>query len=277
MAHWQAHSMSRPVVFDTGQVMFGWLAAFGASGDGRYLQAARRAADWLVSIQDSSGAWKKFQHLDVEKVIDTRVAWAMLRLHQHAENEAYLTCAVRNLEWALQQQDPDGWFQHCTFVNGEDPFTHTLAYTAEGLFECGQLLQEERYTTASQLTAAALLNVQRADGSLAGAYGPGWHESSRPSCLTGNCQMARLWLCFYERSGNQAYYTGARKAITFVTRTQDLDGANPNVRGGIAGSYPIYGRYERFKYPNWAAKFLVDSLLALERADGSGSLLLYVG
>ena len=277
VAHWQAHSRSRPLVFDTGQVMFGWLAAFGASGDGRYLRAARRAADWLVSIQDSSGAWRRFQHLDVAKVIDTRVAWAMLRLHQHAENDAYLHCAVRNLEWALQQQDPDGWFQHCAFVNGKDPFTHTLAYTAEGLFESGQLVQEERYLTASQSTADALLRLQRADGSLAGSYGPGWRESSRSSCLTGNCQIARLWLGLYERSGNQAYYSAARKAITFVTRTQDVDGTNPNVRGAVAGSYPICGRYERFKYPNWATKFLIDSLLALEMAGGKGRQLAYVG
>jgi hypothetical protein len=33
------------------------------------------------------------------------------------------------------------------------------------------------------------------------------------------------------------------------------------VRGGIAGSLPIWGDYSRFEYPNWAAKFFADALL----------------
>jgi hypothetical protein len=283
VVHWTG-SASYPIVFDTGQVMFGWLAAFDASGDERYLQAAVRAGDWLVSIQHSSGSWKDYQHLGVEKVIDTRVAWALLELHRHTHQDAYRETAERNLEWALQNQDADGWFQRCAFVEGEDPFTHTLAYTAEGLFECGCLLtdrsssgNEARFIEAARLTADALLGRQHANGGLAGTYGPAWRETNRSSCLTGNCQIARLWLRFYEASGNRAYYIAARKAITFVAHTQNLKTSNPNIRGAIAGSYPIYGRYERFKYPNWAAKFFIDALLALDRVDNGGDLLSYVG
>jgi hypothetical protein len=33
------------------------------------------------------------------------------------------------------------------------------------------------------------------------------------------------------------------------------------VRGGIAGSAPIWGDYSRFEYPNWAAKFFADALM----------------
>ena len=33
-------------------------------------------------------------------------------------------------------------------------------------------------------------------------------------------------------------------------------------RGGIKGSHPIWGGYDPFRYPNWAAKFFVDALLA---------------
>jgi hypothetical protein len=277
VAHWQAGSKPYPIVFDTGQVMFGWLAAFEVSGDERYLQAAVRAGDWLASVQHSTGSWKEFQHLDVEKVIDTRVAWALLRLHQYTNKETHRQAAVRNLEWALQQQDTDGWFRHCAFVESEDPFTHTLAYTAEGLFECGQLLQEERYIDGSRLMADALLARQYADGSLASTYDSRWRETSRSSCLTGNCQMACLWLSFYEFSGNKDYYKAAEKAITFVARTQILRTANSNIRGAIAGSYPVYGCYERFKYPNWAVKFFIDAMLALENIESQGNLLLYVG
>ncbi len=277
VAHWQANSKPNPIVFDTGQVIFGWLAAFEAGGDERYLYAATHAGNWLASIQHASGVWREHQHLNVEKVIDTRVDWALLRLYQHTHNELYLQTAVHNLEWALQQQDSEGWFRHCAFLVEEDPFTHTLAYTAEGFFECGQLLREERYIAASRLTADALLNRQHNDGSLASTYGAGWRETSRSSCLTGNCQMARLWLCFYELSGQKAYHTAAAKAITFVARTQKLQTSNPDLYGAIAGSYPIYGLYERFKYPNWATKFFIDALLALETVEGRAAPAHYVG
>jgi uncharacterized protein YyaL (SSP411 family) len=270
VTHW-ASARSYPIVFDTGQVIFGWLAAFDASDDERYLQAAVRAGDWLVSIQDPSGSWKDHQHLGVEKVIDTRVAWALLELHRDTHQDAYQRAAVRNLEWAKQQQDADGWFRCCAFIKGEDPFTHTLAYTAEGLFECGSLLNEACYIEAARLTADALLARQRPDGGLASTYGPGWCETSWSSCLTGNCQMSRLWLRFYETSGDRAYYIAARKAITFVARTQSLKTSNPNIRGAIAGSHPIYGRYERFKYPNWAAKFFIDALLMLDKVENIGT------
>jgi hypothetical protein len=271
VAHW-ASSGAYPIVFDTGQVMFGWLAAFEASGDEQYLDVAVRAGDWLVSVQHPSGSWKNYQYLDVEKVIDTRVAWALLELYQHAKRNIYRQAAVRNLEWAKQQQDADGWFRHCAFVEGEDPFTHTLAYTAEGLFECGFLLNEARYIEAAQLTADALLARQYPDGNLASTYSSAWRATSSSSCLTGNCQMSRLWLRLYETCGNQAYYAAAKKAITFVARTQNLKTSNLNIRGAIAGSYPIYGRYERFKYPNWAAKFFIDALLVLNRVENGGDL-----
>jgi uncharacterized protein YyaL (SSP411 family) len=276
VAHW-ASTDSYPIVFDTGQVVFGWLAAFDASGDERYLRAAERSGDWLVSVQDPSGSWKEYQHLGVEKVIDTRVAWALLELHERTHQVAYRRAAVRNLEWAEQQQDADGWFRRCAFVEGEDPFTHTLAYTAEGLFECGRLLNEERYIEAALLTADALLARQHPDGRLVSTYSSAWRETSRSSCLTGNCQMSRLWLRIYETSGNRTCYTAAKKAITFVARTQNLATSSTNIRGAIAGSYPIFGRYERFKYPNWAVKFYVDALLRLDRLENGGHHLSYVG
>jgi uncharacterized protein YyaL (SSP411 family) len=276
VAHWASQS-SYPIVFDTGQVLFGWLAAYDANGDERYLRAAARAGDWLASVQDLSGSWKEYQHLGVEKVIDTRVAWALLELHRRTHQDVYQQAAVRNLEWAIQHQDADGWFRRCGFTEGEDPFTHTLAYTAEGLFECGCLLDEVRYVQAAQMTADALLERQQPDGRLASTYGSAWRATSRSCCLTGNCQMGRLWLRFYETSGNQAYEVAARKTIMFVAHTQNLETSNRNIYGAIAGSYPIFGQYERFKYPNWAVKFFIDALLALDKLENGDHQSSYVG
>jgi len=275
VAHW-ADPSSQPIVFDTGQVLFGWLAAYAASQEARYLDAAIQAGDWLAEIQGSSGAWTTHQHLGVVKTIDSRVAWALLELYRHTKQEDHRRAAVHNLEWVLDQQDRDGWFRHCAFRDGEDPFTHTLVYTAEGLFESGCLLNQARYVDAAVRTADALLARQRPVGWLASTYGSGWRATSHSSCLTGDCQASRLWLRLFTLRDNPAYAEEAKKAILFVSRTQKLGAANPGVRGGIAGSAPIYGRYERFTYPNWAAKFYADALLTLQVTENSGCLT-YVG
>jgi hypothetical protein len=89
--------------------------------------------------------------------------------------------------------------------------------------------------------------------------------------------MGRLWLRLYETFGNQDYYVAAKQAITFVARTQNLKASNPNIRGAIAGSYPFYGRYERFKYPNWASKFFVDALLTLHKVESGNDSLPFIG
>lgn len=277
VAHFRANSDPDPLVFDTGQVILGWIAAYEASKNDRYLQGAIRAADWITSVQDSSGSWENHQHLRSAKVIDTRVAWALLELYRYTQTDDYQVSAVRNINWALKHQDPDGWFQGCALVDGEDPLTHTLAYAAEGLAECGRLLREPLYEGAAQLTVDGLLLRQRADGSLPSTFTSQWKVTSRSSCLTGNCQMAILWLKRYETTEDEKYYDAAAKAIRFVVRTQNPSSSIPHIRGGIPGSHPIYGRYERLKYPNWAAKFFIDALLAYDEANHSVNTLRYVG
>ena len=51
VAHWSSNSDNLPIVFDTGQVVFGWLAAYDASNGQQYLQAAIHGGDWLASVQ----------------------------------------------------------------------------------------------------------------------------------------------------------------------------------------------------------------------------------
>ncbi len=274
VVHWQAVNVDRPVVFDTGQVIFGWLAAYDASANPAYLHAARRAGDWLVSVQDPSGAWSRYQHLDVVKVIDTRVAWALLELDKRVQGAHYRAAAVHNLDWALTHQHADGWFGHCSFRPSDDPLTHTLIYTAEGFLECGLLLHDDRYVAAGQKTAAAALSKQAPNGSLASTFAASWKPTSRSSCLTGDCQAARLWLQCYELRGEEKYLDAAVRAIQFVAGTQQLQAANRAIVGGIAGSYPLAGHYERLKYPNWAAKFFIDAIVTLLQIEQKATTVL---
>jgi folate-dependent phosphoribosylglycinamide formyltransferase PurN len=65
----------------------------------------------------------------------------------------------------------------------------------------------------------------------------------------------------YRRFGDIRFLNGALKALDLVKNTQILDSPYPGINGGVAGSFPVWGSYIRFAFPNWAAKFLLDGLL----------------
>ncbi len=44
-----------PAVFNTGQVLLGWAALYHRTKEQRFLDAARRAADWMIEVQEPSG------------------------------------------------------------------------------------------------------------------------------------------------------------------------------------------------------------------------------
>jgi hypothetical protein len=73
-------------------------------------------------------------------------------------------------------------------------------------------------------------------------------------------------------TGERAYSDGARRALDLLRRLQDCATANANVRGGIKGSHPIWGRYLFGTFPNWAAKFFMDAVMvedAVRRGDAA--------
>jgi hypothetical protein len=47
----------------------------------------------------------------------------------------------------------------------------------------------------------------------------------------------------------------------FLKRTHRVENREPPLKGAIAGSFPIWGGYSRFEFPNWAAKFFADALI----------------
>jgi hypothetical protein len=254
-----------PIVFDTGQIIHGLVRAFEETSCAHYLESARRAGDWLADIQEADGSWLKFTSLEHVHTYNVRAAWSLIRLHETTQNERHLTAAVANLEWALIQQTPEGWFRNAAFRPEEDPLTHTIAYTIEGILESGISLKNERFIAAARLAADALGGRQDQDGFLRARYGPGWRSSLGWSCLTGTAQMALIWLRLLELTGNSAYLTSARTAHLYIKQTQDLRSKRAGVAGGVSGSHPIYGDYEPFRHLNWAAKFFADSLLLEER------------
>ncbi|MBS0592156.1 MAG: terpene cyclase/mutase family protein [Rubrivivax sp.] len=257
---------SRPVIFNTGQIMHGLIAGWTQLQRAECLEAAVRAGHWLADQQDGDGCFRRFEHHDTPHVYNTRATWPLLAAGLLAGESRLVRAARKHLDWALTQQTASGWFATNAFVPWKSPFTHTIAYAIRGLLESGVLLGEARWLDAALHAGRGIAAVQRADGWLAGTYQDGWVADAGYSCLTGVAQMSLNWTRLAQATGAQELRTHARSALAYLKTTQRLDHADPAVCGGIAGSSPIWGDYSRFEYPNWAAKFFADALM-MDMAD----------
>ena len=252
---------SHPVIFNQGQIMHGMLAGYVQLGRQDCLEAAVRGGHWMVAQQDEDGCWRSFEHYDTPHVYNTRATWALLQTGLVANDRMLVDAARRNLDWALSQQTASGWYATNAFVPWRSPFTHTIAYAIRGFLESGVLLGEQRYIDSAVEAGRALARVQRQDGWLAGTYKDGWVANAGYACLTGIAQMSLNWIRMAQVTGDESFRENARAALAYLKTTQRLADPDDAVRGGIAGSSPIWGDYSRFEYPNWAAKFFADALM----------------
>ncbi len=252
---------SHPVIFNQGQILHGLLSGEQETGRDDFLTAAVRAGEWLINQQDHDGCFRRYEHNDVPHVYNTRAIWPLAKLGRRVGRSDFIDAAKRNLDWALTQQTDSGWYLSNAFVPSKDPFTHTIAYAIRGFLESATILQDVRYLRSAEMAAQRLAKCQRDDGWLAGTYADEWIPSARYACLTGIAQMALCWLRLEQITGNAEYRRSADKAIGYVQRHQNLTHPVPQIKGAIAGSFPLWGHYSRFEYPNWAAKFFVDAIL----------------
>lgn len=253
------------IVFDTGQVLQGFIRGYKETQESSFLDAALAAGSWLVNISDSSsGRWVTNTHNEVPHVYNTRVAWKLLELSKIQENPRFVDCARANLDWAIDCQVSSGFFEQCAFVEGQAPFTHTIAYAIRGLLESGLLLNEPKYLDSALKGATAVLSQLHSNGFLPGQIDVDGNAAGQYCCLTGNCQMSIIWFKLFQRTGDQKFYDAAVKSLQYVMSSQDIETRDLNVHGGIKGSFPIWGKYTRLSYPNWATKFFIDALLIWE-------------
>ena len=259
-----------PVTFNTGQILLG-LAAGAAESGGAYLEAMRRAADWLVETQDADGCWRKHPTPFAEpgeKVYETHVAWGLFEAARVEPRSSYAEGALRNVRWALTHQRPNGWFADCCLSDPSQPLTHTLGYALRGVLEAYRFTEDATLLDACRLTADGLLTALGEDGFLPGRLDENWRGTVGWACLTGSVQIAYCWLALYRATGEARYRDAALAANRYVRRAVSVEGP-PETRGGVKGSFPAGGGYCTYEYPNWAAKFFIDSNL-LEQSVREG-------
>jgi hypothetical protein len=185
------------------------------------------------------------------------VAWGLLQAARLEPDRPYAQAALANINWALGLQRENGWFENCCLSDHKRPLTHLLGYVLRGVLEAYLHGREPRLLKAAQKTADGLLSALRPDGFLAGRLDSDWQEAASWVCLTGSVQIALCWLILYESLGEEKYLRGALAASRYVRCSMHTKGP-PGIRGGIKGSFPVWGEYCPYQYINWACKFFVD-------------------
>jgi hypothetical protein len=260
-----------PVTFNTGQILLGLASGTDEFGNG-YREPMKRAADWLVATQDADGCWRSHRSPFAEptdKAYETHVSWGLFEAARVEANSGYADAAIANIRWALSLQNSNGWFRDCCLSEPETPLTHTIGYVLRGVIEAYRFTRENEYLMASVRTANALVGALRPEGDLPGRLDANWNGTVDWTCLTGNVQIAACWFMLYDITGDVRYRNAAVSANRFVRRTILVDGPDEQ-RGAVKGSFPVSGDYCPYEYPNWAAKFLIDSLLLEKNAFPEG-------
>ena len=254
----------RSIVFNTGMVLHGWIDLI-ERGERRYEEAAARAARFLVERLSPDGTWEPaVEYSGIPHTYNSRVAWAMLRWSALVDDEVCREAAVRQLDWTVRQQRTGGWFANCVFKPGMDPSTHGIAYTLRGLLESHALIGgPPNWLSAVERTSEVLVRKLDLLGRLPATYDEYWRPTASHCCLTGTVQLGGVWLRLYQLGGDSGYLEAGLKAIEEGARRQERVPI-PEIAGALPGSFPIWGRYAPLQYPNWATKFLVDSLALRE-------------
>ena len=131
-----------PAVFNTGMVLLGWSAVIRLLHEKRHMQAAARASEWLTQGQDPDGRWRqgnsKFAAAD-STLYNVMAAWGLCEAGVELGEDRFVEAAVRNGEYCLSQQHPNGWLPDCCLTDPTSPLLHTLAYSMQGLLGIGRL------------------------------------------------------------------------------------------------------------------------------------------
>lgn len=262
-----------PAIFNTGQVIFGWVRTFQETRETVYLDSAVRAGMFLVRQQDKDGAWRKSLSDYASSrmqfyTYNTRTAWGLLELALVAGRQEFKEAAIRNIDFALAQQKENGWFRSNCLSDPSQPLLHTIAYAIRGVLEVGTLLKNDHYVNRAKLAADALLLAQGTDGSLAGRFDERWTPTVSWRCLTGEAQISGIWGRLFQITGDSRYREAMTKTNAALKRLQIMDTDHHGLYGGITGSYPLHGPYGRFEVLNWAVKFFLDALLLEQLLQG---------
>lgn len=258
-----------PSVFNTGQILGGLVALSTVDGNAGYLEGARRAADWLARGVDEDGLWSHGHYRDHQPDYYTIVTAPMLAYAaQGGGKDPVRAAAARAVKHILANRRPNGAFPFWGFDPDRPAFTHTIAYTLQGLIEGADLPGgggEDSLAAARPALERLRRQAELRNGRLPGAFDRAWRPDRSFECLTGSAQVAICLLLLHRREPDLRLVNAAAKLVERLCALHST-GPLPGLNGALAGSKPLWGPYMRLRYPNWAAKFFADALMLLGEA-----------
>lgn len=252
-----------PAVFNTGMVLLGWNALILRTGEARFRDAAQRAADWLFSVAEPDGRWiqQNSRFAPAESTLyNVKAAWGLCETGAILGDLRFIDTAVRNGDYCLSRQHPNGWLPDCCLSDPLSPLLHTIAYAMHGMLAIGSIAGREDLIQGSRLLADSLLAILAPDGYLPGRLNHDFSAGADWCCLTGSAQTSIVWSELYLMTGEERYREAARSVNRYLMARHDILNADPRLRGGLPGSWPVWGDYAPYRILNWATKFLVDAL-----------------
>jgi len=263
---------AQPSVFNTGQILHGLVRAYAETNHPGVLSAAVAAGDWLVDMQQPDGSWSgSGAYQNAAHTYYSMVAWALAELSERAgdrlDSSRFALAAEKNLDWVLTHFRPSGWVDGIN-LQGHPNYLHFVAYALQGALECGVLLRRNYAVEAVAKSSWVLLRKFETNKYLPGAYERDFKSPLRFTCLTGNAQMACVWLRLFEITDDLCYFNAALKMNEMLKQLIPSRG-RPGIVGGVSGSFPVWGQYQPLRYISWGCKFFADALILEQRLKQS--------
>jgi hypothetical protein len=262
-----------PIVFNTGQVVLGFCSLYDETKNEKYREGAIKGAKWLAGIQDNDGKWSQYVYNEQAHSYHSEVAWSVFEAWKISKDNELFDAANRNILWVLSNARTNGWYEKAGFTHDILPITHTIGYTLQGLLESTSFvtpsvkkeIQESVFVAGENLLMSFEKRKRKGPNStpelLYGEYDENWKSNADFSCMTGNCQIAIVWMDIYKYSDDIRFLNASLKLLDVVMTKQNIKTNFIGINGAMMGSFPIWGRYKPFNYPNWAAKYFIDAML----------------
>ena len=255
-------------VFNTGMILDGLAATYRVEKDNKYLNAARKGTEWILSKLGEDGFFSE-NNVVGGGAFDTLVCACLLMIVEllpQADQESYRNKIKKALDAHLTLQTQNGWWKKCNFHSNDTALLHHVGYTLDGLIISSQVLNEEKYYNAAQKTAKKLLSKFEVNLELPAYCNSDWstyldlgHKASL--CLTGYSQIAIVFQKIAKKEDDLRYLNAALKINEIVSAIGNYNSSNDGISYGLPGSFPIYGSYQTFQFVNWAAKYHAESVL----------------
>jgi hypothetical protein len=190
----------------------------------------------------------------------SRAIWGFTLLSRYLKDEL-LEQMLKAIALKLSEKIKDNGAVLAWGFNAKDrAFTHTIAYSWRGFLELADLWQKNDWIENCKVFLQKLESELIKSPFLAGDYDTDWDGNYQYRCVTGQAQCSLIAFRMFDITGENKYSELGNKLMKAILRDQKEGKFDPQLKGAIPGSVPLWGPYMRGKYPNWAVKFYLDGL-----------------